>query len=194
MISVKIWNDQPSDRQVEEIAQILEEGRLAIMPTDTMYAIVCNALDIKAVEKLCKLKHINPEKTNLSILCSNISMAAEYARIDNSGYRILKEQTPGPVTVLFPTVSKLPRAFRSRKAVGIRIPDSVTARKVVERIGSPLLTTTIEYSEEDYAVNPDLIAEAYDGKVDLMIDGGDGNLQESSIIDCTGSDPVIIRE
>lgn len=194
MKAVKIWNDNPSDKQLDNITAILDDGQTAIIPTDTMYALVCDAMNMRAIERICKLKGINPEKTNLSILCADISMASEYARIDNKGFAILKNETPGPVTLLFRTVSNLPRAFKNRKTVGVRIPANETARRIVERLGRPLLTTTIQYEDEDYAVNPELIAEAYDGKIDLMVDGGQGGTEQSTIIDCTGNEPVVIRE
>lgn len=194
MNTIKIWNDNPSDKQLDEIAAILEDGQTAILPTDTMYALTCDAMNMRAIERICRLKGINPEKTNLSILCSDISMASEYARIDNKGFSILKNETPGPVTLLFRTVSSLPRAFKNRKTVGIRIPDSHTARSIVERLGRPLLTTTIQYEDEDYATNPELIAETYDNQIDLMVDAGKGGMVQSTIIDCTGNDPVVVRE
>lgn len=194
MNTVKIWNDNPSDKQLDDISAILDDGQTAIIPTDTMYALVCDAMNMRAIERICKLKGINPEKTNLSILCADISMASEYARIDNKGFAILKNETPGPVTLLFRTVSNLPRAFKNRKTVGIRIPANETARRIVERMGRPLLTTTIQYKDEDYAVNPELIAEAYEGRIDLMVDGGQGGTEQSTIIDCTGNEPVVIRE
>lgn len=194
MNTIKIWNDNPSDKQLDEIAAILEDGQTAIIPTDTMYALTCDAMNMRAIERICRLKGINPEKTNLSILCSDISMASEYARIDNKGFSILKNETPGPVTLLFRTVSSLPRAFKNRKTVGIRIPDSLTARSIVERLGRPLLTTTIQYEDEDYATNPELIAETYDNQIDLMVDAGKGGMVQSTIIDCTGNDPVVVRE
>lgn len=194
MNTIKIWNDNPSDKQLDEIAAILDDGQTAIIPTDTMYALTCDAMNMRAIERICRLKGINPEKTNLSILCSDISMASEYARIDNKGFTILKNETPGPVTLLFRTVSSLPRAFKNRKTVGIRIPDSNTARMIVERLGRPLLSTTIQYEDEDYATNPELIAETYDNQIDLMVDAGQGGMVQSTIIDCTGNDPVVIRE
>lgn len=194
MNTIKIWNNNPSDKQLDEIAAILEDGQTAIIPTDTMYALTCDAMNMRAIERICRLKGINPEKTNLSILCSDISMASVYARIDNKGFSILKNETPGPVTLLFRTVSSLPRAFKNRKTVGIRIPDSHTARSIVERLGRPLLTTTIQYEDEDYATNPELIAETYDNQIDLMVDAGKGGMVQSTIIDCTGNDPVVVRE
>lgn len=194
MNTVKIWNQKPSDNQLAEIASILEDGRIAIIPTDTMYALVCDATNMKAVERICRLKNINPEKTNLSILCSGISMASEYARIGDKGFELLKENTPGPYTILFRTVSSLPKAYKNRKVVGIRIPDNPIALGIVEHLGRPLLTSTIQYEDEDYATNPELIAEAYDNLIDLMVEGQRGEIKLSTVIDCTGDEPVVIRE
>lgn len=191
---IKIWNDSPSDRQLSEICRDLEMGATMIMPTDTLYGICCDALNVKAIDKICRLKGLNPEKTNLSIICSDISMAAEYSRIENSGFQLLKENTPGPFTFLFKSASTLPKAFKGRKTVGIRIPDNNTARLIAERLGRPLLTTSIEFEDEDYAVNPELISEAYHDKVEIFIEGENGDTVPSTIIDCTGSSPEIIRE
>lgn len=194
MKTIKIWNDTPSDRQLSEITRDLEMGHTMIFPTDTLYAIGCDALNTKAIEHICSLKGINPDKTNLSIICSDISMASEYCRIDNKSFSLLKENTPGPFTFLFRTSSSLPKAFKGRKIVGIRIPDSGTARQIAERLGHPILTTSIEYSDEDYARNPELISEAYHERVDMMIEGEEGSTEPSTIIDCTGAEPEIIRQ
>lgn len=194
MKTIKIWNDDPSERQLSEICRDLELGAILIMPTDTLYAICCDALNVKAIDRICRLKGINPEKTNLSAICSDISMAAEYSRIDNKGYSLLKEHTPGPFTFLFKSASTLPKAFKGRKTVGIRIPDNNTCRLIAKRLGHPLLTTSIEYEDEDYARNPDLISEAYNDKVDIFIEGADGDTIPSTIIDLTGGEAVIVRE
>lgn len=194
MNTIKIWNDSPSDRQVADIAQFIKNGMLVVMPTDTMYAIMADALNPKAVERVCKLKRINPDKTNLSIICHDISMAAEYARIDNKGFKLLKENTPGPVTFLFKSASTLPKAFKGRKTVGIRIPDNLTCREVAKYLGTPLITTTIEYEDLDHAVNPELIADTYYNLVDLMVEGEEGSTELSTIIDCTDNYPQIVRE
>lgn len=194
MNTIKIWNEEASSKQMDQIATFLEDGKIAIIPTDTMYALACDATNMKAVDSLCRIKGINPEKTNLSILCCSISMASEYAKIDNTGYNLLKDNTPGAYTVLFRTHSKLPRAFKNRKVVGIRIPDNKIALDIVENFGKPLLVTTIEYEDEDYAINPELIAETYYNKADLMVEGEEGAIRQSTIIDCTGNDPIIVRE
>ncbi len=191
---VKIWNDDPSDRQLNEIAAMLEDGQTVIYPTDTLYAIGCDATNPKAVEKICKLKGINPDKTNLSIICSNISMIADYARIGDRSFALLKEYTPGPYTFLLKANSTLPKAFKGRKTVGVRIPSSDTIRLIAEKLGKPILTTSIEFDDDDYAINPGLIAENYNDRVDIFIEGPDGLTEPSTIIDCTESDPVLVRQ
>lgn len=194
MRTIKIWNDQASDKQLNQICNELEMGNILIIPTDTIYAIVCDALNPKAIERICQLKGINPEKTNLSIICADISMAAEYARIDNSSFRLLKDNTPGAFTFLFRSASSLPKAFKGRKIVGIRIPDNSLCRDIASRLGHPILTTSIEFEDDDYARNPDLISEAYNDKVDCFIEGDEGDTVASTIVDCTEGEPVIVRE
>lgn len=194
MKTIKIWGNNASDRQLQEISAWIRDGEIAIIPTDTMYAIVGDALNSKAVERICRLKNINPDKTNLSIICTDISMAAEYSRIDNTGFHLLKNYCPGPFTFLFKSASTLPKAFKGRKTVGIRIPDNKFDLELVSALGNPLITTTIEYKDDDYARNPELIAEAYDNRVDIMVDGEEGSTNLSTIVDCTGDTPEIIRE
>ena len=194
MKSIKIWNNKASEQQLNQLSERMKGGEIAIIPTDTMYAIVGDALNIKVVDRICKLKNINPDKTNLSIICSDISMAAEYSRIDNKGFKLLREYCPGPFTFLFKSASTLPRAFKGRKTVGIRIPDNRFTTDLVERMGNPLITTSIEYEDEDYAINPELISEAYEGRVDIMVEGEAGTTEVSTIVDCTLDTPEIIRE
>jgi tRNA threonylcarbamoyl adenosine modification protein (Sua5/YciO/YrdC/YwlC family) len=194
MKTIKIWNEEASDRQLSEICRDLEAGQIMILPTDTLYGIACDALNPKAIERICRLKGINPEKTNLSILCSDISMAAEYARFDNYAFRLLKENTPGPFTFLFKSAPTLPKAFKGRKIVGVRIPDNRLCRDIVARLGHPILSTSIEFDHTDYAISPGLIAEAYDNRVDFFLEGEDGGTEPSTIVDCTGREAEIIRQ
>lgn len=194
MNTIKIWNARASERQLHDISQRLKEGELAVIPTDTMYAVVGDALNMRAVDRLCRIKGINPDKTNLSIICSDISMASEYSRIDNSGFRLMKQHCPGPFTFLFKAASTLPRAFKGRKVVGVRIPDHEFARQLAETLGNPIITTSIEYEDEDHAVSPGLIAETYENKVEMMVEGDDGTTDVSTIVDCTGDQPEIIRQ
>lgn len=194
METIQIYNDHIADNQVEKVVEILKEGGIIVLPTDTIYAVACDALNPKAIEKVCKLKGINPEKTNLSILCDDISMVSDYAKFDNYAFKLMKDNTPGPFTFLFRTASSLPRAFKGRKIVGVRIPDNETVNKIVTSMGNPLLSTSILYKDEDYAVNPDLIEEEYEDKVDLIIKGEEGGLQSSAIIDCTSGSLEILRD
>lgn len=191
---LKIWGDELGDRQVNETVRDLKDGATIIAPTDTLYAIMCDALSPKAIESVCRLKSINPEKTNLSIICSDISQAAEYATFNNATFKLLKELTPGPYTFLCKAAHSLPAAFKRRKVVGIRIPDFKADRQLAEALGNPLLTTSINYVDSDYAINPELIEEAYNDRIDLMIQGPDGSLIPSTILDCTGKEVEVIRQ
>lgn len=193
MDKIKIWDDNPSEKQLREISDRLKNGELAIMPTDSVYAIVCDALNPKAVSKICSLKRINPDKNVLAIICPDISTARDYAIFGDSGYKILKDFTPGPYTFIFRISRNLPRAFKGRKEVGIRIPDLNTPRLVSQHLGSPLMTTSIEFDEDDYGLNTGLIAENYDGKVDFMVEGEEGELELTTIVDCKDDEPVVLR-
>lgn len=194
MEKIQIYNNTISGKHLDMVVEVLKEGGIIVLPTDTLYAIACDALNPKAIEKVCKLKGINPERTNLSILCNDISMVSDYAKFDNYAFRLLKENTPGPFTFLLRAASSLPRAFKGRKVVGIRIPDNDADITIIESMGNPLLSTSITFDDDDYGINPELIAESYEGKVDMIIEGNNGNLIPSTIIDCTRSEPEIIRE
>lgn len=194
MKTIKVWNNDPSQRQLDDIVAALDDGQIMIWPTDTLYGIACDAFNSKAIDRICRLKGINPEKTNLSIVCADISQASEYVKFDNSAFRLLRDNTPGQFTFIFKAASTLPKVFKGRKAVGIRIPDNPLCLQIVRQLGHPVMTTSIEFDEEDYAVSPSLIAEAYDGRVDLMIEGDDGTTEPSTVIDCTGNEPEIARQ
>lgn len=194
METIKIWNDSPSDQQLDRIVDTLRAGGIVLVPTDTLYGVACDALNAKAIERICRLKGINPDKATLSIICDDISMAAEYARIDNETFQTLRDNTPGPFTFILKSLSSLPKAFKQRKAVGIRIPDNATVRALAGRLGNPLMTTSIEFRDSDYAREPELIAETYEGDVDLMVDGGDGGETPSTVVDCSGGEMEVVRQ
>ncbi|MCM1005131.1 MAG: L-threonylcarbamoyladenylate synthase [Prevotella sp.] len=190
----KIWNNEISRKQALQFAERLEAGELMVYPTDTLYAIGCDALNVKAIEKLCRLQGLNPEKVCLSIICEDISQSAEYARIDNKCFRLMKDNVPGPFTFIFKAAGTLPKAFKGRKEVGIRIPDCRAPLQIVEALGHPILTATIHAADEDYTVNPELIADVYEGKADFMLIGEEGGTEPSTILDCIGPEPEIIRQ
>ncbi len=191
---IKVWNDNPTEDQIDNVIKVLKDGGLAIIPTDTLYGLVCDALNSKAIEKLCRVKGLNPDKSNLSIICSDLSMASSYSKINNEAFRIIKENTPGPFTFLLKSSSQLPKAFKGRKTVGIRIPDCLTARMVAEQLGNPIMTTSIDFETDDFARNVELISENYDGIVDVIIEGEEGMTEYSTIVDLTTDEPTIIRE
>lgn len=194
MDTIRIWDNGLSEAELDDIADRLREGQIMIWPTDTLYGIACDALNPKAIEGVCRLKRLNPEKNTLSIVCPDISTASEYARIDDKAYRLMRELTPGPYTFILRAASRLPRAFKSRKTAGIRIPDLELCRQLGHRLGNPLMNTSIDFDEEDYAVSPELIAEAYSQQVDFMLQGPDGHTEPSTVIDCTSADFTLIRE
>ena len=181
---------------LDYIVSALKDGAIIIYPTDSVYAMGCDALNVRAVEKICTIKGVNPNKSNLSIIGADLSSLSKYVKISDSYYKILRKNLPGPFTFILPTASGLPKLYKNRKCVGIRIPSNSIPVKIAEKLGNPLLTTSLKNgeSEEEYYTNPDLITEAYDGIVDIIIDGGFGNTTVSAVIDCTTDSPEIIRE
>ena len=191
---LKIILSNPNERFIDMAVDALADGEIIIYPTDSLYALGCDALNNNAIEKICKIKGIRSDKTNLSIICNSISQAAEYARINNDIFSLMKNNLPGPFTFILPALSKLPKAFKKRRTVGIRIPDNNVAQKLVEKLGHPIMTTSIQFEDEDYGCEPELIAEQYENAADLLLDAGRGSTIPSTIIDCTGDAPEIVRE
>ncbi len=180
-------------RILSQAAEALDEGRIVIYPTDTLYALGCDALNNRAIERLCAIKGINPAKQMLSIVCSSISMAAEYAQIDNRAFAMLKRSLPGPFTFILPASPRLPKVFKGRRTVGIRIPDDPVAVALVEALGRPILSAS--------AIDPDIeatteeIADRYAAQADMIIDSGEGDTRASTIINCLDSSaPEIVRQ
>lgn len=191
---LKVFENNPNPKCLDMTVEALRDGDIVIYPTDTLYAIGCDALNNSAINKICKLKGINPDKTNLSIICDGISMVAEYARFDNRQFKVLKTNLPGPFTFILPSSSSLPKVFKGRKTVGIRVPENNVAVELVRRLGNPILSTTISYTDDDYAVNPELIAETYADSAAYLLDGGDGGLIPSTVVDMTSGELEIVRE
>lgn len=198
MQTLPLYSESLDGRFISQAVEALREGLIIICPTDTLYALVCDALNQRAIERLCHLKGLIPEKNYLSVICSDISQAAEYAKIDNQAFKIIKEYLPGPFTFILPASTRLPKVFKGRKTVGVRIPASTVARGLAEALGNPLLATSVDpYDEEDSTsvVNTELIAEKYENNAELIIDAGDGNIQPSTVVDLTDSSaPEIIRQ
>lgn len=193
---IKIYPDNPNPRAVQQIVEALRDGAIIIYPTDTLYAIGCDALNVRAVERICRIKGIDPAKAPLSIVCHDMSDVSRFARIDDTTHRLMRKNLPGAFTFILPAGSGLPKIYKQRKSVGIRVPDNNIARHIVEELGNPLLSTSVagNADEPEYTTNPELLAEVYGSQVDYIIDGGEGDTVGSTIIDCTQGEPEIIRE
>ena len=185
---LEILEKNVNQRYIDQVVETLKEGGLIIYPTDTVYALGCDALNNQAIERIC-----SRQEMNLSIICDDISQVAQYAKFDNTQFRLMKSNLPGPFTFILPALSKLPKAFKGRRTVGIRIPDNEIALAIVRTLGGPILTTSVPGDDEDYRCEPGLMAEAFESKVDIVIDSGRGQLLPSTIVDCTGSEPEITR-
>ncbi len=196
---LKLYNKNNDPRDLQRIVDILADGGIVIYPTDTMYAIGCHALKERAVERICKLKNIDPTKSHLSIICYDLSSISEYARISTPVFKLMKRNLPGPFTFILPGLSKLPKIFRNRQGqeVGIRMPDHPVLREIARLLDAPIMTTTLPVTDDmepEYATDPELINEAFGKQVDLVVDGGIGSLEVSTVVDCTGDEPAILRQ
>lgn len=193
---IKIYPKNPNQKEIDKVVKVLQDGGLVIYPTDTVYAIGCDALNVRAVEKICKMKGINPAKSNLSIICYDLSNISEYAKVDTSTFKLMKKNLPGAFTFLLNTTSSLPKIYKDKKTVGIRIPDNNIIREIVRILGNPVLTTSVKNDDEiiEYSTDPELIEERYEKIVDLVVDGGYGGLDASTIVDCTDGEPTITRQ
>ncbi len=193
---IKLYNDNPNPKDVDKIVSVLKDGGIIIYPTDTLYGIGCDALNVRAVEKICAIKGINPDKNNLSIICHDLSNISKYAKFDTPVFKLMKKNLPGPFTFVLSAGSNLPKIYKKRKAVGIRVPDNRIISTIVEQLGNPILSTSVKdnESELEYSTNPELIHEKWENQVDIIIDGGMGGIEPSTIVDCTSGEPEIIRE
>lgn len=194
---LKIYPENPNPRDIQRIAEIVRNGGLIIYPTDTIYGLGCDIFNTKAVERVCKIKGINPEKNTLSFICHDLSQLSEFAKVDNQTFKLMKKNLPGPFTFILNGSSNLPRLFKNKKTVGIRIPDNNIIRDIVKELGHPMMTTSIKRLDEEvieYFSDPELIHEKYNKLVDVVIDGGYGNIEPSTIVDCTEEEPVVTRK
>lgn len=193
---LKMYPTSINDEYIDTLVKTLQEGHLVILPTDTRYVIACNALNNRAVEHICRLKNIDTRRHPLSILCSDISQASEYARIDNRVFPVLRETLPGPFTYILPSSPRLPKAFKGRKEVGIRIPDNEIARRVAATLGNPLMVSTVDWPDADPedTLLPAAIADKLSGNIELTVDTGEANPAMTSIINLVDSDsPIVVR-
>jgi len=195
---VKIYPENPNPREVRKVVEVLQSGGLVIYPTDTVYGMGCDIKNIKAVERVAQIKGLNLKKILPSIICYDLSHLSDYTKpLDNHIFKMVKKNIPGPFTFILPANNNIPKIFQNnRKTIGLRIPDNPIIREIVKELGNPVLNSSIKDYEDEilqYITDPELIHEKYSDLVDIVIDGGYGDNEPSTIIDCTSSSYEIIR-
>ena len=193
-----IHPDNPDQRKIKLVAEILEKGGIIIYPTDTVYSFGCSLMNKRAIERLAKLKDVKLKHANFSIIFYDLSHLSDYTKaIDRATYKILNKNLPGPFTFILEASNKIPKLFETnKKTIGIRIPNNNIALEIVKVLGHPLVTTSLHDDDEilEYITDPELIHEKYENTVDIVIDGGFGHNHASTVIDCTEGDSVVLRE
>lgn len=195
---IKIYEDKPNEAAIAKVVKILKDGGLVIYPTDTVYGLGCDITSTKALEKIAKIKGIKLDKANFSFVCHDLSNISDYVKqIDTPTFKLLKRLLPGPYTFILPGNNNLPKEFKKKTTVGIRVPDNSIALEIVRKLGNPIVSTSIYDEDEvlEYSTDPELIYEKWQNIVDLVIDGGYGDNQASTIVDLSqGGEPIIVRE
>lgn len=194
---IKIYEDKPSEAAIQKVVNILKDGGLVIYPTDTVYGLGCDITNSKALEKIARIKGVKLEKANFSFVCSDLSNLSDYVKqIDTATFKLLKRALPGPYTFILPGNNSLPKEFKKKNTVGIRVPDNNIARCLVKELGNPIVSTSIYDEDEvlEYSTDPELIFEKWQNLVDAVIDGGYGGNEASTVIDLSGYEPVLVRE
>lgn len=195
---LSVHPDNPEPRKIKQVAEVLKKGGIVILPTDTIYAYVCDLYQTKAFEKICRLKDVKPARANFSLLCTDLSNISAFTRpFDRSIYKLLNRAFPGPYTFILEAGSAVPGVFRDRrKTIGLRIPDHRIIQALLEEMGNPLVVASLHDldSLKEYPTDPELIEEEQGHEVDMVVDGGAGHLIASTVIDCTSGEPVVIRE
>ena len=194
---IKIYEDKPNEAAIARVVKVLQDGGLVIYPTDTVYGLGCDITNTKALERIAKIKGVKLEKANFSFICYDLSNLSDYVKqIDTATFKILKRALPGPYTFILPGNSNLPKEFKKKTTVGIRIPDNSIALEIVRQLGNPIVSTSIRDEDEviEYTTDPELIFEKWQNLVDMVIDGGYGDNVGSTIIDLSGDEPIVVRE
>jgi tRNA threonylcarbamoyl adenosine modification protein (Sua5/YciO/YrdC/YwlC family) len=195
---LKLYEQNPDPRLINKIVDLLKHGGVIIYPTDTVYGMGCDITKARAVERVARIKGVKPEKSRFSFICSDLSHLSDYARqVDNRTFKLMKSSLPGPYTFILNASNQVPKYIKhKRKTVGIRIPDNNIILEIVRQLGHPLLTTSLKEDDQilEYPTDPELIYEEYHDLVDAVIDGGYGGMVASTILDCSGDEPVLLRE
>ena len=193
---IKLYDENPNQNTINKIVEVLRNGGVIVYPTDTVYALGCDIFQTRAIEKICKIKGIDPHKAQFSVMCSSLSDISEYTKMNDNTFKLIRRNTPGAFTFILNGNNKLPRLIKERKTIGIRIPNRNLVHAIVENLGNPILTTSLRDMSDDieYETDPELINEKYGSLVDLVINGGLGNTEVSTVVDCTTDDFNIIRQ
>lgn len=194
---IKIYEENPNPKEIKRVVDTLRKGGLVIYPTDTVYGLGCDITNTKALERIARIKGIKLEKANWSFICADLSNLSDYVRqIDTATFKILKRALPGPYTFILPGNNNLPKAFKKKKTVGIRVPDNSIANAIVVALGNPIISTSIRDEDEllEYTTDPELIFEKWKNLVDIVIDGGYGGNMASTVIDLSLDEPEVVRE
>lgn len=197
LMLLNIHPENPDPKRMNQVVDCLRGGGVIIYPTDTVYSIGCDLMNPKAVARVAQLKGLKPEKANFSLICFDLSHISEYARIETPDYKLMKKSLPGAFTFILNASSKVPKIFKSnKKTIGIRVPDNSIARELVRLLGNPLIATSVHDDDEvlEYTTDPELIHEKYNQQVDIVINGGFGNNEASTIVDLTSGAPEIVRQ
>lgn len=194
---IKIYEKNPNEAAIKKVVDVLKNGGLVIYPTDTVYGLGCDITNTKALERIAKIKGVKLEKANFSFICSDLSHISDYVKqIDTATFKILKRALPGPYTFILPGNNNLPKEFKKKTTVGIRVPDNEIALEIVRKLGNPIVSTSIHDDDAvlEYSTDPELIFEKWQDLVDVVIDGGYGDNIGSTIIDLSENEPIVIRE
>ena len=195
---LRIYESNPNEKAIDQVVAVLRRGGVIIYPTDTVYGLGCDITNHRAIERICEIRGLKPEKANLSFICYDLTDISHYTRpLDNATFRLLKKTLPGPFTYIFNASQKVPKLLSSKKkTVGIRVPDNNIAREIVRQMGNPIVSTSIHDDDEimEYSTDPELIHEKYGDLVDLVIDGGYGDNVASTVVDCTSGEFEVIRQ
>lgn len=193
---LRIHPENPQPRLIKQVVESLQQGGIVIYPTDTVYGLGCDILQQKAVERICRIKQVDPKKAQLSFVCSDLSHLSDFAKpLSNPTYRLLKEHLPGPYTFILPASKMVPRIMQSKKdTIGLRIPDNAIAMAIIRELGRPILSASLPGEMVEDYTDPEVMYENFMNEVDYVLDGGIGGMVPSTVIDCTGDEPVLIRE
>jgi tRNA threonylcarbamoyl adenosine modification protein (Sua5/YciO/YrdC/YwlC family) len=193
---IHIHPKDPQERLVNQVVDVLKQGGIIIYPTDTIYGLGCDIYQQKAVERICRIKQVEPQKANLSFVCHDLSDLSKYAKqLDTSVYRALKQHLPGPYTFILEASRLTPRILKTKKdTVGIRVPDNTIARRIVKALGNPVLSASLPGGYVEEYTDPETIQERFGKLVDLVVDGGPGGMVPSTIVDFTSGQAELVRE